>query len=296
METTLASEAALGLRSLQMRAEALSFAFRSAVSLLHNIPDRVGVIYRPIYEENANSPELPPLNITDQVLPRLASVATRHSADNRATKPYWDDNLQYDPIEVLGATVQSVDLHDAPLPHTVFPPEADVQLFIDAVKGRPHRVGVDEQLDIALDVTEGNLLGALNICWISNRFMARGADQRLYPTIPMHEELLRDWNHQVAQFETDGKSGKNDGPGDNYYFWTHAFAAMAFSRRGLQASLAQAAFSRGTRIMEFVRKNISTGDQPNITAHEPASTLGRQAGLFFAGHRYMDVHKVGAES
>ena len=139
-----------------------------------------------------------------------------------------------------------------------------------------------EQLEIALAISGDNLLGAVNICWIATRFMARGADQRAYPGIFVDAAEIRDWNNQLAQFETYNNSGKNDGPGDNYYFWTHVFGAMVFCRKGLQAKLAQIAFSHGTQIMTFVRKHISTGNQPNITAHQPASIVGREVGLALA--------------
>lgn len=109
--------------------------------------------------------------------------------------------------------------------------------------------------------------------------MARGADQRAYPDIPINVDDIYDWNNQIAQFETFDNSGLNDAPGDNYYFWTHAFAAMAFTNERAQAQLA---FSRGTQIMAFVRKNIAKGDQPNVTSHDPASIIGRQIGLALA--------------
>jgi hypothetical protein len=194
-------------------------------------------------------------------------------------RPYWNTDLAYNSAEVFGAAVQSLDLHDAPLPRTVLPPEEDVIKFIKAVKSTTRKVKLDEQFNIALDITRNDLLGAVNICWIATRFMARGADKRAYPNILMDADTLRDWNGQLAQFKTYNKSGKNDGPGDNYYFWTHAFAAIAFSNRGIRAMLAQSAFSRGTEIMAFVRKNIAQGNQPNITAHDPASRLGREVGL-----------------
>ena len=183
---------------------------------------------------------------------------------------------------MFGAAIQSLDLHDALLPRTVLPPEKDVAQFIKGVKDLPHKAKLHEQLALALDISDNDLLGAVNVCWIATRFMARGADQRAYPGLFIDVDGIRDWNSQLAQFETYNESGKNDAPGDNYYFWTHVFGAMAFNRHGYQAKLAQIAFSRGTQIMAFVRKHIATGNQPNITAHQPASTLGREIGYALA--------------
>jgi hypothetical protein len=263
--------------------EALSFAYQSAKSLLYNIPDRVGVIYRPIYDENANTPECLPLNTEEEVLSTVSEVVRQRDSLPRIDfRPYWNKAQRYNAAEVFGATVQSVDLHDAPLPKTVLPPEEDISAFIESVKSLPQKARVAEQLTIALNIADDDLLGAVNICWIATRFMARGADQRAYPNISMDATKVRDWNDQLAQFETYNNADKNDAPGDNYYFWTHAVGAMVFSKKGMSEAMAQLAFGRGTQIMAFVRKNIAKGDQPNITAHAPASEIGREVGLLLA--------------
>jgi len=259
--------------------EQLSFAYQSANSLLHNIPDRAGVLFRPIYEENALTPEELPLNVEAEMLSGIMRIAQeRDLGTGLSFEPYWSESLRYNPIEVLGATIQSVDLHDAPLPKTVLPPEEDVSTFINGIKGLPEKATIVRQFELALDITGNNLLGAANLAWISTRFMARGADRRAYPNIHVDGAAIRDWNDRLAQFETYNNSGKNDAPGDTYYFWTHMFGAMAFSDHGIEAKIGQLAFSRGTQIMAFVRKHIAR-KQPNITAHQPASALGRQLGL-----------------
>jgi hypothetical protein len=154
--------------------------------------------------------------------------------------------------------------------------------FIDGLKARPYQVKVDEQLNLALDITGNDLLGALNLAWIGTRLMARGADQRAYPNIPISADTVRDWNTQVAQFEVYDTSGKCEATGDTYYFWTHAFAAVAFANRGYKAKLAQLAFSRGTQIMHYAFRNKP---QAIITSHQPASAIGRQVGLALANLR-----------
>ncbi len=266
--------------------KSIAFAYESARSLLQNIPDRPGVRFRPVYEENARSVEVLPLNTEEEILPSfMQTLAERGIGHSTERRPYWNKAIEYNSAEVFGTTIQSLDLHDGPLPRTVLPPEEDVARFIDGIKSSPRRVKLNEQLNLALDISGNNLLGALNICWIGTRFMARGADQRAYPNIRVDAEAILDWNTQVAQFETYNDSDLNDAPGDNYYFWTHAFAAMAFTDRSYQAKIAQLAFSRGTQIMAFVRKNIAKGNQPNITAHNPASALGREIGLALAHYQ-----------
>jgi hypothetical protein len=262
-----------------MKESSVSFAYQSAKSLLYNIPDRVGVIYRPIYEKNALTPERLPLNSEEEIFSSfMTTIRERNIQPPLVSRPYWDTKIHYDPLEVFGATIQSVDLHDAPLPTTVLPPEKDVADFITGIKSSSDKVKLNQQFNLALNITENNLLGAANLCWIATRFMGRGADQRAYPNILMNAQEVRDWNNALAQFETYNNSGKNDSPGDTYYFWTHVFAAMVFSDQGLENMLAQLAFSHGTKIMEMIRKHIAK-KQPNITAHEPASELGRTIGL-----------------
>lgn len=269
-----------GLPAPAATLQSLDFVYQSARSLMRNDPSRPGIIYRPIYEEHARLPELLPLNVEHEIFSDFVAIARqRQIGRNFSRRPYWDQSLDYKPGELLGATIQEFDLHDAPLPHSVLPPAADVSRFIDMITEAPYKAKVADQLKTALDITQDDLLGAINICWIATRFMARGSDQRAYPNIAMSEEALRQWSTKIAQFETYDSSEKNDGPGDAYYFWTHAFAAIALDQRSLQAKVGQAVFSKGTAIMLFVRENFSKGKLSNISSHEPASTIGRNIGL-----------------
>ena len=103
--------------------EALSFAYESAKALLHNIPDRPGVIFRPVYEANALTPETLPLNTEDEILPSfLELLRSRNIRARLPHYPYWNEGITYNSAEVFGATIQSLDLHDAPLPRTVLRP------------------------------------------------------------------------------------------------------------------------------------------------------------------------------
>lgn len=264
--------------------ETAKFAFQSAWALLHNIPGRPGVVFRPVYEENALTPETLPLNTEEETLAGfMDEVRKRGIQPGLSFRPYWNPDLRYDPAEVFGAGVQSLDLHDAPLPRTVLPPEDDVARFIDNIKAAPYPVRLTEQFATALNIAGDDLMGAANLAWIGNRVMARGADQRAYPNIYVDASTVKGWNEEVAQFETYSNSGKNEAPGDNYYFWTHVFGAMAFSRPRIKEKLAQFAFSHGTEIMAFVRKSFSFDHkQPNISEHQPASDMGHAIGLALA--------------
>lgn len=142
------------------------------------------------------------------------------------------------------------------------------------------KAAIDQQLEMQLDITNNNLIGATNIGWIASRIMARAADKRAYPSIRMGEDEIRTWNTHVAQFETYDDAGVSDGPGDTYYFWTHVFAALIYSNKGMETEVMKQAFKNGTDVMMFVRKHIA--HKPNITSHHPASSLGKEIGLALA--------------
>jgi hypothetical protein len=185
--------------------------------------------------------------------------------------------MTYDPYEVFGTAIQCVDQHVYALPKTTLPPSDDVRRFIEEVTSRPKKVLLREQLEISLDITNNNLVGAANLAMLATRHMARGADHRSYPDIQVTEEDILNWNNKIAQFEIYDDSGTNDAPGDTYYFWTHFFAALFYAIPNSGGLVAQQLFEHGTDIMKFVRKYIA--HKPNITAHFEASMLGRNIGL-----------------
>jgi hypothetical protein len=259
----------------------VDFVWQSVYSLGQDASYRHLARYRPVYEENASGPEELPLNTEGLIMSGIVQILRERDIQAPyPIRPYWNPSQRYNPFEVFGATIQCLDQHDAPLPDTVLPPEKDVLSFIKSVHDKPGKTTIPEQFSILLDITSNDISGAANLGWIANRFMARAADQRAYPNIAVSAETIRSWNQRVAQFETYDGSDTNDGPGDNYYFWTHVFGAMVYSQKGVREALAQTAFRHGTQIMMFVRKNIAK--KPNITSHHSASHIGREIGLALA--------------
>jgi hypothetical protein len=261
--------------------ETVHLILDSARSLAINAPERPGVTFRGIYEENAATPESLPVNSEVDLLSGFQEIVQDRDISPIDLHPYWDMELSYDKGAFFAAAIQSFDLHDGPVPQAVIPPQADVAKFIEQVQEQPDRVRLHQQLGIALDICNDNLLGAVNICWIATRFMARGAEQRVFPDIPIDASIMRDWNNQIAQFETFDGSKENDAPGDTYYFWTQAFAAMLYTTKKPGDVLARAAFQHGLKVMAYVRKSAK-GDNPMLSPHEPASTLGRETGKALA--------------
>lgn len=226
----------------------------------------------------------PPLNYDDGLLLGFSQAFTqgRLVSDRRQlASPYWlKHNTPYNPVEVFLTAVQFLDDHRAPLPQTTLPPEKDVRHFCHFVLSSGP-VGLVQQFNKLLEITKGNAVGAANLGMISSRIYARSGDTRAYPGIQVKAEDVIKWNKSIANFEVYGQGAKSDALGDNYYFWTHFFAASAYRAINTnQAKIFSQLFNHGTEIMTLVRKHIA--GQKTITDHNEASILGRNLGLFIA--------------
>lgn len=201
------------------------------------------------------------------------------------SRPYWNPSEKYNGLEVVNVLSQYVDFYDFSLPKTVLPPQEDVKQFMDRVLESKGKLSIPQQLDIALDITKEasgtpNIIGASGIAFIGSRLGARGLDQRAYPEIKIGPDELKAWNEHVAAFP-DEDSGRYDGPGDTYYFWSHFFGATSLKAiGGIRSEAYQKILDKGTPLMRTVRTHIAR--RPTETPHEEASVLGRQIGLAVA--------------
>lgn len=252
-------------------------------SLTQNPPGSSAVFFRYVYEENVASATCFPLLRAEEVIPALLQVLCTRREQSLLVS--WHPGRVCGLLGVFGAMIQFTDSHTSPLPNSIFPPQQNVLEFIKAVKALQAPVTPSDQFSVSLNIVGGNVFEAVRLCWISTRFMARGADQRVYPGIPIDADELRAWNQRIARFEVSEASGANDGPGDSYYFWTQVLATIIFGSGGVRARMIRALFSKGTRIMTFVRNRIAR-KQPNMTTHEPASSLGIAAGYALLNLRH----------
>lgn len=215
-----------------------------------------------------------PLNTQENVSVGISAVLEKRRAELNSIQPYWlPAGNQYIPSEALNATIQFFDEHDGPLPVSVLPPQEDVCRYIESVLGSDTRLTVPEQLKILIEITN-NLVGAVNLGFMASRIMARGADTRAYPGIQVGPNELIAWDSHVAQFEKFSEE-KYDGPGDTYYFWTHAFIALLGRFPGFKSL--DIASKKGTEIMVFARKYVA--GTPTVSGHREASLIGRNAGV-----------------
>lgn len=227
-----------------------------------------------------------PLNVEDDTFAgimgvveerRLAGLSIDYSA------PYWAPDTRYERLHVLNFASEYLDKLPSsyPLPMTVLPPEKDVQSFIDRVMASNRPLTAPQQLEIALDETGNNIVGAANVKVVAARHMARGYERRAYPNIAAGPREIAEWNKHVAQFEVYGKSKDMDGPGDGYYFDTQFWTALVLkSLGGTRSEIHQQISKHGPQAMRFVRTYIAR--RPTQTPHEEASVLGREIGLAVA--------------
>lgn len=233
---------------------------------------------RVAYRKSITDKPAIPLNIEEDILNSFLDLGNRfpHKTHHR---PYWlDKNVSYNPLDILNSTIQCFDDHDEPLTTTTIPPERDVRAFAERVMFADKKMTVIDQLKVLLDITEGNILAAANIGFITTRFFARGTDRRVYPGIKFNFEDMRVWNDRLAQFEVYGQDSKMHAASDTYYFWTHFFVSLACELDSRPwAKAINRGFSKGTDLMVFTRTHIV--GKPTVTSHKEASAIGRNVGI-----------------
>lgn len=276
----------------RISAETASFAAKASASLFNDKPTYASVKRRPILFEIASVPAREPLNREEGLFDKFLAISDkRHLKQNdHGPVQYWTDNQPYDLGEVFGTCVQFMDQHDAPLPKTTLPPAKDVESFINWVLEQNDLVTVDRQFEKLLDLSHNNILGAGNIGMIATRYMSRFSDIRPYQglningvtvTLDTPDEIINnlmwEWSNKVSRFEIFTK-GKNDGTGDQYYFWTHFFAACASNKDNIGGNVFQMTFARGNEIMIFVKDKLAKRGG-TVSSHYEASLIGRNIGL-----------------
>jgi hypothetical protein len=253
-------------------------AFKSSATLFY-VRRSINCEQRKAYLINAKSTECIPLNVEEHLINGFYTEIQDRKIKNNVdlSRPYWDNHLRYVPIEIFSTSVQFTDDHNETLPRTTLPPYHDVNTYIEKIKELNKKVNVVDQFKLLLDITNNNIVGAANLGMMASRIYARGGDHRAYPEIDINHNDIIDWNQRVQQFETYNNKATSDGPGDNYYFWTHYFAVTAYSvLNNIESKILNESFAKGTPLMVAVRKFLV--GQSTMTTHSEASMLGRDLG------------------
>lgn len=142
-----------------------------------------------------------------------------------------------------------------------------------------------EQLELSLELKEGNLSDSLTLLWLASRQYARWYDTSIIPGSSelTKEEVLHEmmqWRSTLLACKPWQQDRVQDPSGDTYYAWTHALAQVIF---GVDSSpgdvVARAIFRQGTNIM---RSTIhALGRQDLRSDHRTAATYGNLMGKLF---------------
>ncbi len=270
------------------------FAYKSGLSLFNDKPDYPSVRRRPLLFELSSAPIAEPLNREDELLTKFLDIINKRQINLPIIdrSPYWLKGQSYNPLEVFGTSIQFIDQHTGSLPQTTLPPVEDMELFINTILQEDGPVTIDRQFEHLLNITNNHVIGAANIGMLATRLMSRFSDLRAYPELIIDntiitpdstdeaiEPILRKWFYKMAPFETYiDKSGRNDASGDQYYFWTHFFAACVYDPQLPQGQVFQRTFEKGNRLMIYVKENIAKRGVV-VTQHFESALLGRHVGL-----------------
>jgi hypothetical protein len=248
--------------------------------LFHRSTGEVAEFRKTSHQSNTLITELP-INREEDILYKFVKliderIISFHDFDFNLQ--YWSRSQRYDLLDIFNTTVQFFDEHTGEIPITTLPPVRDVRTYRDRVTSSNHRLTVDQQFEILLDITGNNPVGAANLGFIASRYFHRGADRRLYPELGLRHEDIIEWSKHLAQFEVYSTDNLMQPAGDTYYFWTHFFVALYCSiDPNFSKGILTSAFANGTSIMNFIRRYIAGG--PPSTPHREGSIIGRNIGL-----------------
>lgn len=152
-------------------------------------------------------------------------------------------------------------------------------------QGRSEPLDLSQQLDIALDQTEGDIGEALWRLFVTSRMHGRWYDTSIIQDLP---DLSRDTiMNRMFHFSTAIKACKEFDPslaqdtaGDAYYVWTHALAKFSFhalaEKRGLPERMGARVLHHGTSLMHGLAHRFK--EQHVVSDHTAAANYGNAIG------------------
>lgn len=245
-----------------------------------------------IVEAAANEVAQPMQATLEGTEKELESTLSLHTREQ--TRPQLDGRRL---VQFAGILIQFTD-YNRSLDRNVtldYEPIADLR---DAVSSRAEDsgpLGFAEQLDVALEQSEGDMTNALWNLFIASRLHARWLDGRLVSDLPAYTteekiKLMLEWRSSITACKPhDGKHAQ-DPTGDAYYAWTHALAKYMYSLApATETATSRAAvrtFHHGTGIMHRV---VHTFNKQGVESdHAVAAEYGNMIGRVCLGHASVD--------
>jgi hypothetical protein len=205
----------------------------------------------------------------------LTALVRRRQCTTRESLP-WAAARCPPSRRIVAALVSFVDDYRGPIPSEMFPRDQARDLRIalrDRKRGRA--LAIDEQLEVALDASEGNIFAAAVLLHAVTRLVARNRDTRALGSLSWEERLTdASW---IAPFPR-AIAGRGDAPGDTYHYWATFVAGLHSElRRTLVPRAVGVLFAAGPLGMTVVRGGIF-GATLFAGAHARCDWLGLRHG------------------
>ena len=171
---------------------------------------------------------------------------------------------------------------------TVSVPYENIINLHEAVTTRAKETGpldYAEQLEVALENNDGDMVESLWQLFITSRLYARWLDAKMIDGVPNYSQdekvaLMLEWRNSIAACKEPMPGRAQDPNGDTYYTWTHTLAKAAFTLTPeKESSITRGAvrvFERGTDIMHKV---VHTFNKQGVDSnHSVAAAYGNAIG------------------
>lgn len=188
---------------------------------------------------------------------------------------------------LAGMLIQFSD-HNPKYRNTIAISYEDVAALRSGIADRANKtepLGYAEQLDIALDQTNGDVLESLWRLFVTSRQHARWLDSSVIQGMPNYTKedkvkLMLEWRGAIAACKNPQENFAQDPSGDTYYTWTHALSKAAYTLCPLKNTYltrgAVRVFEHGTSIMH---KTVHTINKQGVQSnHEIAAAYGNAIG------------------
>jgi len=142
-----------------------------------------------------------------------------------------------------------------------------------------------DQLDVALNHTDGDMTESLWQLFMTSRLYARWLDGKVIEGAPEYTQeekvgLMTEWRGAIAACKESQPGLPQDPSGDVYYTWTHVLGKVAFSLAPAKENIftrgAVRAFEGGTNIMHNLVHKFSKQDVKSD--HVAAAAYGNAIG------------------
>lgn len=152
-------------------------------------------------------------------------------------------------------------------------------------QGSKTPLGFAQQLEIALNQTQGDLPEAIWRLFLMSRQYGRWFDSGMIPDMPDYSrdeklELMRTFAVSVRACKPFDQEGAQDSAGDAYYTWTHALGTFVFSalarRQTPTVKLGKHVIQNGTNLMHNLAHRYKAQRLPSD--HSIAAQYGNAIG------------------